>query len=289
MSHTTTFLKSLLFGPVSSGRRFVRLTPQRRPGIYFLDKKTRSIFRIHSRGDIDSAVADQIYTFHDYQLDGLCRYEELWALYRNIIERGKTPLIVDCGANIGLSARYFSIEFPESRVIALEPEARNFAAANRNCSDRKNVFLRKCGVGSTRGFVSISNPDEASWCYQTTRDEPGADIELITINDLLDADEGMEPFIVKIDIEGFEADLFAANIEWIRRTPLVIVETHDWKMPGKAISGNFLRAIGREKRDFVHRGENIFSIRNPVTATFGRDGSGNVETGRDRGPERSSS
>ena len=37
-----------------------------------------------------------------------------------------------------------------------------------------------------------------------------------------------DPFIVKVDIEGFEADLFSANTQWVGRTPIIITELHNW-------------------------------------------------------------
>ena len=71
-----------------------------------------------------------------------------------------------------------------------------------------------------------------------------------------------EPFIVKIDIEGGENDLFANSTSWIDDFPLLIIELHDWLFPMKGTSRNFLMAISKLDRDFVHHGENIFSINN---------------------------
>jgi hypothetical protein len=70
------------------------------------------------------------------------------------------------------------------------------------------------------------------------------------------------PFIAKIDIEGAEADLFAANTGWVQSFDLVIIELHDWMLPGQGTSRNFLKCIANLDRDFLHIGENIFSIRN---------------------------
>lgn len=46
--------------------------------------------------------------------------------------------------------------------------------------------------------------------------------------------------------------------------PLMIVELHDWMLPRTANSANFLKAVAARNRDFVFRGENVFSIRNPL-------------------------
>jgi hypothetical protein len=73
---------------------------------------------------------------------------------------------------------------------------------------------------------------------------------------------GTVPFLLKIDIEGAEADLFSNNLEPFMAFYLVIVELHDWLLPGLANSRNFLAWHASSNRDFVYHGENVFSIDN---------------------------
>ena len=40
--------------------------------------------------------------------------------------------IIDAGANIGLSSVFFAHKYPRARVVAIEPEAENFALLQRN-------------------------------------------------------------------------------------------------------------------------------------------------------------
>lgn len=68
------------------------------------------------------------------------------------------------------------------------------------------------------------------------------------------------PFIVKVDIEGAEADIFAGNTDWLKNTPLVIIELHDWLMPKQGTAAGFLQCIAGQPRDFIAMGENVFSI-----------------------------
>jgi hypothetical protein len=77
------------------------------------------------------------------------------------------------------------------------------------------------------------------------------------------------PFIVKVDIEGGECEFFSQNTSWIHRFPLLIVELHDWMLPGSANSATFLKAVGDSGRDFVLAGENVFSISNSLLALSG--------------------
>ena len=69
-----------------------------------------------------------------------------------------------------------------------------------------------------------------------------------------------EPFIAKIDIEGFEDDLFSKNTAWIDRFPLLIIELHDWMLPWKSTWRNVLSAVSGLNRDFIYISENVFSV-----------------------------
>lgn len=44
----------------------------------------------------------------------------------------KEPLIIDCGANIGLSAIYFKRLYPNAKIIAFEPDPKIFSYLERN-------------------------------------------------------------------------------------------------------------------------------------------------------------
>lgn len=44
----------------------------------------------------------------------------------------ESPLIIDCGANMGVSVLYFSREYPTARIVAFEPEAEIFSVLQKN-------------------------------------------------------------------------------------------------------------------------------------------------------------
>ena len=89
---------------------------------------------------------------------------------------------------------------------------------------------------------------------------------MLSINSLVKDAESkkLQPFIIKIDIEGFESELFSQNTEWIDRFPVLIIELHDWVRPKEKTSLTFLNAISKLDRDFVYVKENIFSISNRI-------------------------
>ena len=263
MKDLAKFSKQLLRSLTRKKIRYIRLTPNETGRIYFYDKLRKCFFSVITNEKTGSGTADHIFTNHNYDLTFLSRYDELQERYSGILSSGKTPLILDCGSNIGLSSVYFATTFPDAMVIALEPEKANFRALSKNCGSFSNITLCNNAVGSVSGMVSIDNADAASDAFRTSRAPDGqGEVQVVTINKILGENHDVEPFIAKIDIEGFEDDLFSANTEWVEKFFLIIIETHDWMLPKQANSKNFLKVISVCDRDFLHRGENIYSIMN---------------------------
>jgi len=211
----------------------------------------------------DRGVMDQIFKHRDYALKPLKRGQELRELGLEL----ERPMIVDAGANMGASVNWFAIHFPKAHIVAIEPDAENFAFLQRN-SKGIDTDLRQAALGSQDGMVEVINIGNGEWGYQTKRLEEGGDVPLLSMDRLVSEKvaAGYQPFIAKIDIEGGEAELFSQATAWIDHFPLVIVELHDWMTPYRALSRNFLQAISSRDRDFVQVGENTFSIRNEPLA-----------------------
>ena len=228
--------------------------------ISFPDGSSRDFFHRGTRADI--GVLDQIFKNKDYSIERLRRGADLSEKFSSIIQAGKTPLIIDAGANIGASAFWFSATFPSAHTVCFEPDSSNFKLLESNTVGF-NVELHEAAIGAVEGAVDLVDPGEGAWGYQT-RHNPNGVIKMLSLDRIVTSKKmlGYEPFIVKIDIEGGEDELFSSHTDWVNEFPLLIIELHDWLLPGKATSANFLKAIGGLDRDFVHIGENIFSIKN---------------------------
>jgi FkbM family methyltransferase len=256
-------LKAILRGNRSG--RFVLLSPAFLTNQYVYDRKKKGFLGLRIRSNIDFLTLCQIYQSNDYGLEKLGRRRELLAYYQNILSQGKMPLIIDCGGNIGLASRYFSNEYPEAKILLVEPEHSNIEQARINNDESKIHFYEKAiGCRDERG--EVIDPGLGEWGYRIETSKEGK-TEIISINTLLEtyAPDCYLPFIVKIDIEGFEANLFLENTEWVDKFPLMIIELHDWMLPRSANSSNFLKIIASLNRDFVYHGENVFSISNNLS------------------------
>ena len=210
-------------------------------------------------------IIKQIFINHDYGLYKLSRYQELNEFYKKIILGKKIPLIIDCGANSGMAVRYFKETYDDAHVVGIEPDEANVKLAIKNNPYNKATLLR-AAIGNSETKVTIQNKSNSHLGYQVKQDNKG-DIEVITLNNLLKEFDknSYQPFIVKIDIEGFEENLFKKNVEWIDQFPILIIELHDWMFMKQGNSRNFLREISKRDRDFIFYGENVFSIANTIS------------------------
>ena len=249
----------------SSKTRFFRISPYAKGEIFFFDKKKYSFFSLFSRGEGDSSVLDAIFPKHCYSLEGMRRSEDIYSNYRAIVSLGKRPLIIDCGANIGASTYFLASEFPEATIVGIELELDNSNLAKKNNAYNNNVNILHAAIGPVNGLVEIENPEEEhkdSFRVSINAKLGSNSIQMLSISDIKELYPDSIPFITKIDIEGFENELFSKNTDWIKDFYLITLEIHDWMMPKQSPSKNFFREHSKENRDCYLKGDMVFSIKN---------------------------
>ena len=223
------------------------------------DKKFRfKKFKI--RNYYDYITVREIFILECYNLENLLSYKEIFNYYLSSSQT-KTPLIVDCGSNIGASTYYFNKTYGLSKIISIEADEKNFQLLSKNI-DIDNVVKNFNAVSSVNEKYSIANKTKDPRAISFLADKDG-NVNSITINDILKLypNDKFNPFIIKIDIEGGEKNLFEKNVEWVEKFKIIIIEPHDWMYPKKNLFKNFLEKIAHLDRDFVILNENIVSIR----------------------------
>jgi len=218
----------------------------------------------------DAQVVNQVFCDLDFDFSRLARFDDLEDFLRKARATGKRPLIIDGGANIGAASVYFSGQCQDALVVAIEPEESNYQLLVENTKGM-SVLPLPCALASKPQRMRIVDAGNGCWGFRTMaiKDEEAKedDVSSVSIDEIFTAHSSdCFSFIVKIDIEGGEKELFQQHTEWIGRTPLIIIELHDWMLPGQGVALPFLRSICRFERDFVHVGEHIFSIANDLDA-----------------------
>jgi FkbM family methyltransferase len=209
-------------------------------------------------GESDVAAVRQTYRDNQYYVGIDALRKRIGGRYSEIVRSGSTPIIVDAGANIGAAALWFAKEYPAAHVIAVEPEPGNFSVLRRNVEREPRIVAVPAAVGSTKGFVSVQN-ETLGWASRTIRSETG--VAMITMHDAFATVANGTPFLAKIDIEGFESDLFATNTDWLESVYLVFIEPHDWMLPGKMTSQSFQRMMAKHDFEIFICGENLLYVR----------------------------
>ena len=170
-------------------------------------------------------------------------------------------VIVDAGANIGMTTLFYAQRFPHARILAIEPEESNFSMLKLNCGHLANVTLIQAALWGEAKELSLCDAQAEKWAFAVAEKSAGDSsmpgIRGITIPEVLEMVAPNKIDILKLDIEGAELALFSANPQaWLPRVGRIVIELHDRFVDGCART--FYRAIaGFDYRQEV-RGENIF-------------------------------
>lgn len=73
-------------------------------------------------------------------------------------------------------------------------------------------------------------------------------METFTVVEVL-AISNFRPYLIEIDIEGFESNSFESHTDRIDFFPFVVIELQDWMLLNQFTSKNFLVEIARRKRN----------------------------------------
>jgi FkbM family methyltransferase len=181
------------------------------------------MFEIMLRPDADESVVAEIFDWREYRAA-----EEIIA--------GCQAPILDVGAHIGIFALYVRTLNPLVLILALEPEADNFALLKNNleANDIKNIRLFKAALSGKTGPRPLLLEADSINHHLEEEISSGAghrkseQVKTFSLPDFL-TESGIEKVgLVKLDIEGGEYEVFAAMAaEDFARVENVILEYHD--------------------------------------------------------------
>jgi FkbM family methyltransferase len=195
--------------------------PRRRPGRGRIGHLRVRGFEhpIHYRhGTSDALVARQIFMKEEYAC---------------VSRESDVRFILDCGANIGLSAFYLLSRYPRAELVAIEPDAGNVALARRNlvpfgqraCVIQAGVWSSDAGLKVERGSFKDGN----EWSFQVRACRPGEapDVEALGIQSIMRRRGWDRIDLLKVDVERSELELFSSGCdEWLSRTRNIAIELH---------------------------------------------------------------
>jgi len=148
---------------------------------------------------------------------------------------GPGDVLYDVGANIGFFAMLGArLVGPDGRVYAFEPVAESAEAvrANAALNGFAQVEVHPVAVGAAGGRARLSVVEDLSWSrleseLQHPRASASVDVDVISLDNLVDAGSLRPPTLVKIDVEGAELAVIEGMRGVLERhEPAVICELH---------------------------------------------------------------
>ena len=212
---------------------------------------------IHMRpGSSDGKVFLQIFVDKDYEFN-----------------LGFEPeIIIDGGANIGLTSIYLKNKYPNAKIIAVEPDAENLEVLQTNLGKYSNVFVKHAGLWSKKARGKIYDKyGVGKWGLVVEEFDGEAGQKNLMLTDTLTIPDIMDEFgldridLLKLDIETAEKEVFGGNyMTWLPKTKAIIIELHD--SVAKGCSKPFFLAINNAFSNYSYYplGENTVIINNDL-------------------------
>lgn len=127
--------------------------------------------------------------------------------------KNKTPFIIDCGGNIGLTAVYFKWLYPEAKVLIFEPLPLNVEILAKNIKGLSNVTCIPHAIGKERGTLQLYGGGRAATIHKDFIEEKKQisvaerdQTSVIQVEKLSDHINNPVDYL-KLDIEGTEGEV----------------------------------------------------------------------------------
>ncbi len=124
--------------------------------------------------------------------------------------KSNTPIIIDCGSNVGLSIMYFKLLFPSAQVTAFEPDKESFELLEKNILHNRitGVSLYNSALSNITGETILHKRKQfPGYLGMSLKEYPSSDweqvVSMVRLSDYLKN----EVDLIKIDVEGSEVEI----------------------------------------------------------------------------------
>jgi len=137
----------------------------------------------------------------------------------------RPKIVVDLGANIGLTSLWLAKRYGCDKIIAIEPCVENAQIARQNL-ERNGVCadVIEAAVGPTDGTVHFSEARDSNMGRIGFGDRTVPMLSMLSILSRLPSPGYAD--LVKMDIEGAEQELLTADLSWLQKVKSLIIEFH---------------------------------------------------------------
>jgi FkbM family methyltransferase len=135
-----------------------------------------------------------------------------------------TGILLDLGANIGMTSLWLAKKYPLAQVIAIEPDPRNAAIARQNLElNGISGQVLEAAIGAQDGTGKFASSEHS---IMGRLSDSGTPVTVMSVATVMNTFAVTRFALVKIDIEGGEQALFDGPTEWLQHTDAIIIEFH---------------------------------------------------------------
>lgn len=178
-------------------------------------------FVVNNRMDL--AVLSEIFVNKEYEFD---YRPHLATPYEG---EEQVQIILDLGANIGDTAIFYALNFPNAKIFAVEPNPHVHEKLLKNTKQFSNITVCKCAVSDRTGKINLNFGDSHLGSSINTREQNknSVEVDVYSLEDFCKK-EGIDKIdVLKFDIEGAEEYLLK-DAEFIKNNVAELVgEMHD--------------------------------------------------------------
>jgi FkbM family methyltransferase len=162
----------------------------------------------------------------------------------------KSPVIFDCGSNIGISILFFKTLYPEAKIVAFEPSQTAYKLLSENVSRNKlqKVTLHKVALADKEGQLKFFSDSPGSLWASLSNDRGGKTEEIVNTARLSTYVSDVVDFL-KIDIEGAERLVLEdlRNSDKLSFIKEMVIEYHHHIRPERDNLAYFLSILEENK------------------------------------------
>jgi len=178
--------------------------------------------------------------------------------------------VIDAGANIGSQAiRFVNLNPQIKKIICVEPDIDNYKLCKENLKNYKAVVYNNALASSSNQNLLVQktiNSEMSEIINGGDRDliktNNSHTIKTISINDIIKKENINRIDLMKLDINGYENEVFSKNLEWLNITNCMAFNNADINHSTSKMISLYEQAVGKIK--IYNIDQMIFLIRHDI-------------------------
>ena len=167
------------------------------------------------------------YKFRTKNLSSIyCQLNSIWKdrIY-SFLPRNNCSVILDCGSNVGVSAAFFSLNYPEAEIKCYEADPDVFQLLEENIKNNKleNINTINAAVWINDNGIRFNQDFIDGGCIELS-ENPGVKVNSLRLRDELARYEKVS--LLKMDIDGAEAAVIEDCKDSLGNVDNILIEYH---------------------------------------------------------------